>query len=197
MKGDNAMDIPVYLRIDDPATYRDVLCGQSYINAAVVRDAGNGQIREHVDIIAKETQKDQAVAAVAAGAVVLAIGGIVYLTSRVIQKHKMSKTIKQANELRETFQTYLHKATDGSMDIVTIDTLLQAFEKVKGNDEIIRLAFGSNEMYGLLNLLATYTRQMSEAYKCEEFKESPKQGAVILDFNKYLQMQREILSQAA
>ena len=195
------MDIPVFLRIDNPDTYQDFLCGQSNINAAVVRDAENGQIKEHIEIISKETQKNQgaelADGIAAVGVVVLAVGGVVYLASRVIKRCQLSKAIKKANKLREAFQTYIQKATEGCMDVETIDTLLHAFEKVKGNDEIVRLAFDADQIYALLNLLATYTRQMSEAYKVEGNIGHPQQGAIILDFNKYLQKQRDILCQAA
>ncbi|MDQ3631438.1 MAG: hypothetical protein M3417_09295 [Actinomycetota bacterium] len=207
--------IQVPLEIPDDI-YARVLTGEYARVGGVVRDHG-GQLVKLLDdaspiddaqeaakgSIAKVLRNRTAVAATAGGAAVvgIALGVVAYRAKR---KTKAAQLVLPTcvENYSDSLAAYLEAARHGSLGAEIIDRLIADLDAVKAESDsgTITIEFSPEQSETLVGIVAGHTRKLAEANE-RELSNLPEpadtQGATIIELRPYLEVQRDLFSQAA
>lgn len=205
--------IQVPLEIPDDI-YARVLTGEYARVGGVVRDHG-GQLVKLLDDAspiddAQEAAKasiakvlrNRTVVAIALGVVAVATaGGAAYRAKR---KTKAAQLVLPTcvENYSDSLAAYLEAARHGSLGAEIIDRLIADLDAVKAESDsgTITIEFSPEQSETLVGIVAGHTRKLAEANE-RELSNLPEpadtQGATIIELRPYLEVQRDLFSQAA
>lgn len=205
--------IQVPLEIPDDIYVR-VLTGEYARVGGVVRDHG-GQLVKLLDDAspiddAQEAAKasiakvlrNRTVVAIALGVVAVATaGGAAYRAKR---KTKAAQLVLPTcvENYSDSLAAYLEAARHGSLGAEIIDRLIADLDAVKAESDsgTITIEFSPEQSETLVGIVAGHTRKLAEANE-RELSNLPEpadtQGATIIELRPYLEVQRDLFSQAA
>lgn len=206
--------IQVPLEIPDDI-YARVLTGEYERMGGVVRDHG-GQLVKLLDDAspiddAQEAAKasiakvlrNPTVVGIALGVVAVAAtaGGAAYRAKR---KTKAAQLVLPTcvENYSDSLAAYLEAARHGSLGAEIIDRLIADLDAVKAESDsgTITIEFSPEQSETLVGIVAGHTRKLAEANE-RELSNLPEpadtQGATIIELRPYLEVQRDLFSQAA
>lgn len=206
--------IQVPLEIPDEIHAR-VLTGEYVRVGGVVRDHGgqlvkllgdaspNSDAKKAAKAGIAKVLRDRTVVGIGLGVVAVAAtaGGAAYRAKRKTEAAQLELPTSVEN-YSDALVAYLEAARQGSLDAEIIDRLIADLDAVKAESHSGTITIGSSseQSEALVALVAGHTRTLAEANE-RELSNLPEpantQGATIIELRPYLEVQRDLFSQAA
>lgn len=205
--------IQVPLEIPDEI-YTRVLTGEYVRVGGVVRDHGGQLVKLLGDASPIDDAQDAAKAAIAkvlrnrttvgiglgVVAVAATAGGAAYRAKRKTKASQLELPTAVVN-YSDSLATYLEAARQGNLGAEIIDRLIADLEAVKAESDsgTITIESSPEQSETLVGIVAGHTRKLAEANE-RELRDLPEaahtQGATIIELRPYLEVQRDLFSQA-
>lgn len=197
--------VNVNLVLDD-ATYKDVMDGALEL-CGMVKDQKH-RIRKHLPTVLDSAKEGAAKAIdivrnhkkelLIVGGIVIVGGVVVGTVSYFTQKEK--RLAKK--QFGKSLQIYLDAAQNGTLTVDILDALISDLEVVSKlhKGEEIPLNISAKNLTALLDSIYEYTQQFAQANNVNVYDiRAPKRFKknTILDLQRYLKVQKEILTKAA
>lgn len=134
------------------------------------------------------------------GVAAVAAGGAAYLASRKT-KAAQPELPTCVENYKASLDAYLEAARRGTLDADILDRLIADLDAVKAESDRgnITIEFSPEQSETLVGIVADHTRKLVEANQFE-LSELPEpansEGATIIELRPYLEVQRELFSQA-
>ena len=198
--------VNVNLVLDDK-TYAGVMSGVLEL-CGLVKDVSNHRIRKHLPTVADSAKesaskaidlvRENKTAVLIVGGVLVVGGAAVGVISYFSQREKR----KVEKQFSKSLQEYIDSAKSGELSIDILDRLISSIDnlmKYSPNGEF-PLNISAKQMSDLFNSIYDFTKRMAEAnnYDSHHIKLPGRSSkSKVLDLQQYLNIQREILSNAS
>lgn len=179
--------------------YADVLNGTLELYG-LVKDSEH-KVRKHLPVVknaaetglkkATEIMKEHKGTSIAVISV-LAVGAGAAITVSCISNNKKKKHIVFFNECLEAYYTSIK---DGSLDNEIIDNLIHSLDVLETKKVSIKMS--PAKLSAILFSIFDYTNKLAEANNQKIKTPKPKKNDNLIDMREYLELQKNIISQAS
>lgn len=198
--------VNVNLVIDDK-TYAGVMSGVLELGG-LVKDVSNRRIRKHLPTVADSAKEGaaKAIDVVRENKKALLIAGgvlaVVGAASGVISYYLKREKRKEEKRFSKAFQQYIDLAKSGDLSIDVLDDLISSIDDLMkhNHDGQLPISVSARQMSDLFNSIYDFTKRLAEANSFDSrYIKDPSHFSKnkVLDLQQYLNIQREILSNAS